>query len=324
MLSYLTKLSSKNKKSRLIGAACFETILKKTTFENSPMYKISNWAFVLKNTIYISNDNINNDHIISNFIDKLLLISKNEKVAIYFQNLSNFYGFLLFDAVIKKNIKFNVIIKNNKIYKISIKNIDFLDFSNFISRKFSDIKNFFLTTDYLRSDLKSIFYFERALSNFEKHGNCILNIKILYISLTVFENEIKEFTSLSITNHTTITSLAFNFFRKKYLKNNLIYNAAKMSLYAYNIIVNSYRGGITDVYKPKGENLYCYDINSSYPYAMLNYMPVGKPQKLDDEALKNFDLNFFFWIFNSYFRCFLWLYSIYWYKIKKLNYLSLW
>lgn len=36
-----------------------------------------------------------------------------------------------------------------------------------------------------------------------------------------------------------------------------------------------YAGGMVDVYIPKGENLYCYDVNSLYPYVMLQRYPSG-------------------------------------------------
>ena len=41
----------------------------------------------------------------------------------------------------------------------------------------------------------------------------------------------------------------------------------------YDDIKKSYFGGITEVYRPYGENLYYYDVNSLYPYAALNPMP---------------------------------------------------
>lgn len=43
-------------------------------------------------------------------------------------------------------------------------------------------------------------------------------------------------------------------------------------------IRNSYFGGIVDVYIPVLKDGYYYDINSLYPYAMLNDMPIGKPK----------------------------------------------
>ncbi|GER42509.1 DNA polymerase [Striga asiatica] len=43
-------------------------------------------------------------------------------------------------------------------------------------------------------------------------------------------------------------------------------------------IRRAYYGGHTDVYKPYGENLYYYDVNSLYPYVMKEFpMPGGKP-----------------------------------------------
>jgi len=40
----------------------------------------------------------------------------------------------------------------------------------------------------------------------------------------------------------------------------------------YSDIKQAYYGGITEVYKPHGTNLYYYDINSLYPFAALNDM----------------------------------------------------
>ena len=41
----------------------------------------------------------------------------------------------------------------------------------------------------------------------------------------------------------------------------------------YNDLKLSYYGGITEVYKPYGENLFYYDVNSLYPYVALQDMP---------------------------------------------------
>jgi len=55
-------------------------------------------------------------------------------------------------------------------------------------------------------------------------------------------------------------------------------------------IRRGYFGGHTDVYKPKGENLYYYDVNSLYPYVMKIYpMPIGKPTWKANLQGKNID-----------------------------------
>lgn len=41
----------------------------------------------------------------------------------------------------------------------------------------------------------------------------------------------------------------------------------------WNGIKDAYNGGIAEVYKPYGVNLYNYDVNSLYPFTALNDMP---------------------------------------------------
>ena len=55
---------------------------------------------------------------------------------------------------------------------------------------------------------------------------------------------------------------------------------------------NAYFGGGTDVYKAYGKNIHHYDVNSLYPFAMLNPMPYDLVQnkiiKLNNRSLDNF------------------------------------
>ena len=75
---------------------------------------------------------------------------------------------------------------------------------------------------------------------------------------------------LDMHDSLTISKLAVNLFLSKYYKDN-IPNINKPSI--YNDIKEGYYGGITEVYKPYGENLYYYDVNSLYPYVALQDMP---------------------------------------------------
>jgi DNA polymerase type B, organellar and viral len=61
-----------------------------------------------------------------------------------------------------------------------------------------------------------------------------------------------------------------NIFLNRFYKNNipLINNKS-----IYTNLKESYFGGITEVYKPYGKNLYYYDVNSLYPHSALNPMP---------------------------------------------------
>lgn len=90
---------------------------------------------------------------------------------------------------------------------------------------------------------------------------------------------------LNITDSLTISKLALELFLSKYYKNNIpIINKASI----YNDISMGYYGAITEVYKPYGENLYYYDVNSLYPYVALQDMPGLECKK---ESFYNVDKN---------------------------------
>src|SRR5690242_13760325 len=88
--------------------------------------------------------------------------------------------------------------------------------------------------------------------------------------LNVFNTDIVYSKSLS--------SISFNCFKKNYNRHFIkLKNAKFFKKDIQQKLRLSYRGGIVDVYKPYGENLFCYDINSSYPHSMTKFMPVGYP-----------------------------------------------
>lgn len=68
----------------------------------------------------------------------------------------------------------------------------------------------------------------------------------------------------------TNSGLAMEIFLRKHHKGQLgLINDRNI----YGAIKESYFGGITEVYIPKGSNLYYYDVNSLYPFCALNDMP---------------------------------------------------
>jgi hypothetical protein len=58
----------------------------------------------------------------------------------------------------------------------------------------------------------------------------------------------------------------------------------------HNFIKDSYKGGITNLFKPYCKNGIMYDINSSYPASMLKDMPEGKAESINgyDITMKSF------------------------------------
>lgn len=76
-----------------------------------------------------------------------------------------------------------------------------------------------------------------------------------------------------MTDCLTMSSLALKIFMKKYYDHTnkplpLINNKG-----IFDNIKSGYHGGLVEVYKPYGENLLYYDVNSLYPYVSLQDMP---------------------------------------------------
>lgn len=99
---------------------------------------------------------------------------------------------------------------------------------------------------------------------------------------------------LQITDSLTISRLTLNIYQKIYLKDSKI-PIIKGNL--YNDIKKAYYGGISEVYKPYGEDLLYYDVNSLYPYVALNPMCGNKYTYLESYSnkLKLKDLFGFFY-----------------------------
>jgi hypothetical protein len=98
---------------------------------------------------------------------------------------------------------------------------------------------------------------------------------------------------LDIEKYPTTPSLAFAIYRAHYLKNNLIPISEAET---FDFISKSFTGGSSDMYKPYGENIKCYDVNSLYPYIMkTSKFPVGIIRKFigDITILTNNDYYWF-------------------------------
>lgn len=88
------------------------------------------------------------------------------------------------------------------------------------------------------------------------------------------------------------SSLSLKIFRTNYLDINIPILKNNVD----HFIRKSYLGGATDYYKAYGKDLYYYDVNSLYPYAMLKPMPLNliKTHKNMDWIKNNSDFDKFF------------------------------
>lgn len=76
----------------------------------------------------------------------------------------------------------------------------------------------------------------------------------------------------------TAPSTSMKIFRRRFLK-----DAIPRAVETHDFIRASYKGGRTEPFRRKGRRLRYYDINSSYPAAMLEDMPAGDPVEWNGE-----------------------------------------
>ena len=113
---------------------------------------------------------------------------------------------------------------------------------------------------------------------------CENDVISLYSIIKVFQKRIFRLFEADINKYPTLSSLAFAIYRMKYLKN---YKIPNITGELYRNLKKSYTGGSVDVYKPIGENIKRYDVNSLYPTVMSEFpSPVGEIKKFKGDILK--------------------------------------
>jgi hypothetical protein len=92
-----------------------------------------------------------------------------------------------------------------------------------------------------------------------------------------FSNNIYDKYQLNITKFKTLPGLALAVYKSSYLPSHLSPDLKMVKGDLEREIRKSYFGGNVEVYVNKIIKGYSYDINSQYPKAMLNDMPIGDP-----------------------------------------------
>lgn len=107
--------------------------------------------------------------------------------------------------------------------------------------------------------------------------DCILNLQELYLQKY----------NVDICSILSTSTLSLKIFRSKYLNVDIPVFKRRDDTF----IRKSYFGGATDYYQLKANNIYYYDVNSLYPFAMCKPIPfelIGKIKLFKDFNLKNF------------------------------------
>jgi len=263
---------------------------------------------IKKLKLFVKEKNIDgiNNLVLEMWNSYLTLITNKNVETIFVHNLGKFDGYFLYNGLLKtvdniKNLNTIVDNKNNfisiyysfkrddKLFTISWKDsyrlfpVSLEQLSNIFGEKgktsqynpaFNDISLF---------DNKELF--EEFLIYCKQDSLALFN------ALNKAQEIYKEKYFVDITDVLSAPSLSLKIFRINHLDIDI--PILKNSIDSF--IRKSYFGGATDYYKAYGENLYYYDVNSLYPYAMLKPMPLNliKTHKNMTNFSKEMFTNFF-------------------------------
>jgi hypothetical protein len=228
-------------------------------------------------------------------------ILKNcDKDVIFVHNLGNFDGFFIYKALSNKFKPEEVsclIDNHNKFIQITLHidklKIVFKDSYRIFPVSLNDLCNILSlpgkTNSYNPEYHKiTLFNNEQLLQEFKDYSiqdSCAL-FECLYKLQDIYLKNYK----VDITTILSTSTLSMKIFRSKFLKVNIPILKRRDD----NFIRNSYFGGATDFYQLKATNIFYYDVNSLYPFAMCKPMPYELIRKFTIKDGDNFNLDKFF------------------------------
>jgi hypothetical protein len=241
----------------------------------------------------ISFEQKENNNIIDEFIDFLQILKKNHKTYYYIwaHNGMKFDYLFLLPSIIK-HFNLRVFGKLCDIKSINLGNIRFLDFFKFFPTSLNSLSKTFLNKSKLEFDFNLIFDKNSAIMNMETAVKyCMMDSQLLYEIIHLFDNMCYEKYQISINDCLSSSHLSKLIFQNKYLNVTL----KGSILEDYDKELSSYHGGmcISFVKGFYNKPIYVYDINSSYPSCMRNFMPyefikekeISKITKITDHYL---------------------------------------
>ena len=255
---------------------------------------------------YFISDYTNSQSMLKSMIKDLFLISKKQEITkVYIHNFSNFDSVFLLNLLAVMSSTFNIIKRDDNIISLhvskkwsknSISKLVFLDSFLLLPEKLSKLAETF------GGELKGKMDFE--VINQSQNLNLLRDEIIAYNKqdclvlhqvITKFACFVYKHFTLDLHKYPTLSSLALAIFKSNFLSKDA--NIPITDTFLYDKIKSGYTGGQVDIYKPSTEpnsNLYCYDVNSLYPYVMaMNQFPVGNPRyfegsQIDLQALDTF------------------------------------
>lgn len=240
------------------------------------------------------------NQMLDEFHSRLETVAPQRKArTVYFHNLSRFDGIILLRYYAIRGVKIRVLMRNNQLYQITVYRKKKIVYRLRDSLKLlpGSLQKLAKTLCPQLGPKGSIPHEELKVSDLsdkKKRKELLVymkqDIRLLGgIMLKVQELAWDQY-KLDIDNCVTLSGLALSIFRMNYFDPKTYYIHIP-NRNEDTFIRRGYYGGHADVYIPRGEDLYYYDVNSLYPYIMKSFsMPLGKPKwdgNLTDKDLSN-------------------------------------
>lgn len=258
--------------------------------------------------IYFSEDHMllkkefedRSNRVLFDFLERLAMVAADTKIrTVYFHNFSRFDGIFLIKYYTSRRDKYTIkpLIRNSMIYEL---------------RVYREKKLVFRIRDSYTILPSSLAILAKTLCPQLGSKGTIAHDEVRVSNLMVLKQQLVDYLKqdirllggvmlkaqeiywtqykVDIENYLTLSSLAMSIFRMSYYDP----NSWPIHIPSRNedtFIRRGYYGGHADTYKPYGENLYYYDVNSLYPYIMKTFpMPGGVPVwhgNLEGQELSN-------------------------------------
>ncbi|KAI3702104.1 hypothetical protein L6452_27785 [Arctium lappa] len=215
------------------------------------------------------------------------LVKKDQSIkTVYFHNFSRFDGIILLKhlACHHPQYKLKPLLRNNRLYELSVysgkkMSLRFRDSLSLLPGILSDLAKSLYTALGTKGSINYNDVSESNLLSKKKEYIDYMKQDILLLGgvMQKAQDIYWNLYNLDIETKITLSALALSIFRLRYYDDK-IFPINIPNRNEENFIRKAYYGDHTDAYKPYGEDLYYYDVNSLYPFIMKEYpMPCGAP-----------------------------------------------
>ena len=307
-----------------IGCIDFETFGNKDNGFGEQKPFAGGWATTKYNNFCYINKGESYDNLVLRVINSIFDYNDNDKYTFYAHNLGRFDALILIRGLASSNVyKIKPLWKDNKILSIKIKNVEtgmtikLLDSLQILNGNLRDILQTyqcnnlkgifpyrFMNEDRLfyKGSVPKIKYFDGIdisyynslctnITEWDAKSECLNYLSNDVFGLLDVMNKVSKLFydkySLNITNYKTLPSGILAAYTCNYYNED--FNIKMTNGFIEKDIRTAYFGGNVDVFDHNiPDGAFMYDMNSQYPNAMLQDMPVGDPIHTNEKDITNF------------------------------------